>query len=117
MLQFDHSKADIWTAMGYDAAVTHDFISKMTDFSKLYFTNDRFRNSFSKTPNSYQIQFILNDVLVIDQDNSAHMFLAGHLIGAFFYMQKDLERATLSEDVKSYVKDTLDKMKDDSDDF
>ena len=115
MLDFNHSKQDFWSAVGYSKEIAQEPINKMAHFCQLVASNKLFREKFFETPKSYQTQFILKEILGTNQEDVKAMFLAGHLLGAFMAMQKN--NMFSEHTVDGLVKDFMTRIPKDKGDF
>ena len=119
MLQFNHNLKNFWQALGLPEKMAKTLIEKISEFTALYMTEDKFRKSFSATPKSYQTKFILKDVFLLtetDMKDPAVMFLAGHLLGAFDLLQRNEKENTVDK-MTQMKNDIVKKMDQDFEDF
>tara|TARA_R110002051_G_scaffold232064_2_gene293887 strand:+ start:3016 stop:3378 length:363 start_codon:yes stop_codon:yes gene_type:complete len=120
MFDFQHKHKDFWTAIGYADVAVEPKIKAMQDFVSLYQTVKPFRESYDATPRSFQVKFLMEEILDIDQDSSKETFLAGMLIGSFQLMQKIKipSTTTSTEDMEAQLESLLKQFgPKDSDDF
>lgn len=118
MLDFNHKLANFWAACGFPTDSTKTTIDKMAHFVGMFAENERMRELFLQTPNSYQVEFILTQILETNQNDPKDMFLAGHLLGSFATMlKKGMFNDTKMDEIGELMEDLLKKLKRDKGDF